>query len=649
MTRPRRVARRADVYCAAAAATLVALAFLVPRILSERARGHLYAGAAPIFGNWLPHMGWGTVPAIALAVLVVRYGPDLAYRLPWRRALLLTWLTAVAWAFALAMVDGWQRGIAGRLTTRDEYLHEVGGVRDIPAMLRGFSGRILDFQPNSWTTHVSGHPPGALLTFVLLDRLGLHGGAWAALLCVLVGCSAAAAVPIAIRALGAPKDAARLGDSGLIDTVAGASSGNSDGRNLDESNSADRGPGNGKSALDILVGRDGDLLRADDSIQESSSAADAVNAGHSAGEVGRAAGQFASDAELRARAVMPFLALAPAVIWIAVSADALFAGVTAWAVALLATATRQRPQWVLTALAAGVLFGFGMFLSYGLVLMAVPAAAVLMARTLRPAVPALIGVLLVVAAFKAAGFWWVDGYHLVVQRYYQGIASERPFSYWVWANLAATVCAVGLAPMAALHRVALGLRLSALWDRPGRRTPTQLTSLPSTVTTSMPGAGTAGAPATWSPEPVGSPVIHPPEIETGSATLRSDPAVKAALSRSAIATAPVMRGPANATSQTTPSTAPAIFRAARAVAVPALRRWQDAVNPVAVLAGAGLLAVLLADLSGLSKAETERIWLPFDVWVLAGAALLPARGVRVWLAVQAAGALVLVHFILTNW
>lgn len=158
MTRPRRVARRADVYCAAAAATLVALAFLVPRILSERARGHLYAGAAPIFGNWLPHVGWGTVPAIALAVLVVRYGPDLAYRLPWRRALLLTWLTAVAWAFALAMVDGWQRGIAGRLTTRDEYLHEVGGVRDIPAMLRGFSARILDFQPDSWTTHVSGHP-----------------------------------------------------------------------------------------------------------------------------------------------------------------------------------------------------------------------------------------------------------------------------------------------------------------------------------------------------------------------------------------------------------------------------------------------------------------------------------------------------------
>lgn len=344
---------------------------------------------------------------------------------------------------------------------------------------------------------------------------------------------------------------------------------------------------------------------------------------------------------------MPFLALAPAVIWIAVSADALFAGVTAWAVTLLAIATRQRPQWVLTALAAGILFGFGMFLSYGLVLMAVPAAAVLVARTLRPAVPALLGVLLVVAAFKVAGFWWVDGYHLVVQRYYQGIASERPFSYWVWANLAATVCAVGLAPMAALHRVALGLRLSALWDRTGGRTPTQPTSLPSAATTSMLGAGIAGAP--WSPEPADSSVAQPPEIATGSATLRSDPIVEAAISRSAVATAPVMQAPATATSQTTPATAPSIFRAARAAAVPAVRRWQGAVNPVALLAGAGLLAVLLADLSGLSKAETERIWLPFDVWVLAGAALLPARGVRVWLAVQATGALVLVHFILTNW
>ena len=39
--------------------------------------------------------------------------------------------------------------------------------------------------------------------------------------------------------------------------------------------------------------------------------------------------------------------------------------------------------------------------------------------------------------------------------------------------------------------------------------------------------------------------------------------------------------------------------------------------------GGGLAAVVLADLSGMSKGEVERIWLPFTPWILlAGAALL---------------------------
>jgi hypothetical protein len=45
-----------------------------------------------------------------------------------------------------------------------------------------------------------------------------------------------------------------------------------------------------------------------------------------------------------------------------------------------------------------------------------------------------------------------------------------------------------------------------------------------------------------------------------------------------------------------------------------------------LLGGAGLAAVALADLSGLSKAEVERIWLPFVPWVLVLAAGLPQIG-----------------------
>ena len=64
---------------------------------------------------------------------------------------------------------------------------------------------------------------------------------------------------------------------------------------------------------------------------------------------------------------------------------------------------------------------------------------------------------------------------------------------------------------------------------------------------------------------------------------------------------------------------------------------------------AALAAILFADLSMLSKAETERIWLPFTVWLTAAGALLPARTQRWWLGLNVIGALLLNHFILTNW
>jgi hypothetical protein len=64
---------------------------------------------------------------------------------------------------------------------------------------------------------------------------------------------------------------------------------------------------------------------------------------------------------------------------------------------------------------------------------------------------------------------------------------------------------------------------------------------------------------------------------------------------------------------------------------------------------AALVAILCADLSMLSKAETERIWLPFTVWLTAAPALLPAKSHRWWLAVNVVGALLLNHLILTNW
>jgi hypothetical protein len=162
----------------------------------------VHASAAPFTAHWLPQAGPGTPPAIAVAAAVVCLSPRFAATTSWPRLLAVTYLAAVGWILALALVDGWQRGLAGRLTTKDEYLSEVGGVADVPAMLRGFAGRILDFQPDSWTTHVSGHSPGAFLVFIALDWIGLGGGGWAAIACVLAGALVAIAVPVTLRTLG---------------------------------------------------------------------------------------------------------------------------------------------------------------------------------------------------------------------------------------------------------------------------------------------------------------------------------------------------------------------------------------------------------------------------------------------------------------
>ncbi|MDQ6658248.1 MAG: hypothetical protein M3Z00_08505, partial [Actinomycetota bacterium] len=79
--------------------------------------------------------------------------------------------------------------------------------------------------------------------------------------------------------------------------------------------------------------------------------------------------------------------------------------------------------------------------------------------------------------------------------------------------------------------------------------------------------------------------------------------------------------------------------------------WGDRAEMLvpATISVAALVAVLTADLSGLSKAETERIWLPFGFYLLAGLALLPRRARRWAVAVQVGCALVVNHLVLTQW
>jgi hypothetical protein len=222
----------------------------------------------------------------------------------------------------------------------------------------------------------------------------------------------------------------------------------------------------------------------------------------------------------------------------------LFAGVLAWGVALLALGA-ARPRLDIPALAAsvtgGLLLGATLFLSYGLVLAGLlPVAVAVATRRVAPLLVAGAGVATVVAAFAAAGFWWLKGYQQVIVRYYQPgeYGLVRPYSYWVWADLACLAVVLGPAGVAGLRRVFTPRRVFTQQGQP---------------------------------------------------------------------------------------------------------------RVLVLLCAAAMLAVLVADLSGLSKAEVERIWLPFAVWLAAAAGLLPPRQARWWLAAQAVLALLVNHLLLTTW
>ncbi|MEV5582319.1 hypothetical protein AB0L39_27650 [Streptomyces parvus] len=195
-----RRARRADLIAAAAGVLLVTAAVLIGRVIQDRDQT-LFAQWPPFLASWDPHLGPGTPAALTMAVLVVAYGPPLADRLPWRGLLAAAWAGSTAWVFSMALIDGWYRGVERRLTTKHEYLRVIDRFADIPATLRGFTDHIVIGEPGNWPAHVAGHPPGATLTFVWLDRIGLGGGAWAAVWCVVVGSSAVLAALITVRVL----------------------------------------------------------------------------------------------------------------------------------------------------------------------------------------------------------------------------------------------------------------------------------------------------------------------------------------------------------------------------------------------------------------------------------------------------------------
>jgi hypothetical protein len=167
-------------------------------------------------------------------------------------------------------------------------------------------------------------------------------------------------------------------------------------------------------------------------------------------------------AEGVARRAAPFLVLGPAAVWQAVSADAMFAAVAAWGMCALALgAVRRSIAW---SLVAGLLLGYAVMLSYGLPLLGFLALAVLVvARSWKPLPWTVLGALAVVGVYAALGFVWWEALPVVHQRQYEGVAHNRPASYWMWGNLAALVFSAGPALGAGLATLRRGADRVVLW------------------------------------------------------------------------------------------------------------------------------------------------------------------------------------------
>jgi methylthioxylose transferase len=428
----------------------IAIVAIVAAIAIPAATGwSVFANAfPPLHAQWAPHVGPGTIPAIVLAVLAIRFGVDVAARLTWRRLLLAAFAVALLWLVSLALVDG-PSGLGAILNSRHEYLQTARSITDVSVTLHEYISRIPVDSVGQWPTHIAGHPPGAVLFFWVLVQLGLGGWASAGIIVILLGATTPVAVLVTLRRLGA---------------------------------------------------------------------------------------------EAAGRRALPFLVMGPAAIWMAVSADGMFAAFAAWGLTTLTLSATARRWWSGAGwgVASGLLLGYCVFLSYGLVLLGVLAVAVLIAaRSWRPLPWAIGGAAAVVAGFAAGGFAWWQAYPVLVERYWAGIASRRPLGYWIWGNLAALAISAGPIVGAGLG-VAL-VRARAIGDRLSEHRVTVLLTLAAAAT------------------------------------------------------------------------------------------------------------ILLADASGMSKAEVERIWLPFVPWLLLGTALLPERWRRWGFAGQIVFALVVQHLLFTGW
>lgn len=187
-----------------AALVLIAAAIVIPALTSWDVR----VSSPPLHAEWMPRIGPGLPVAIALGVLAVLYGQRIAASVRWIHLQLIAFAAALGWLLSLALVDGLD-GIGTILDHRYEYLGTAREVTDFGATLREYIERIPFAHEDNWPVHIAGHPPGALLSFYLLVRIGLGSGLAAGLVVTVIGATIPVAVLGTLRVLGAESFARR--------------------------------------------------------------------------------------------------------------------------------------------------------------------------------------------------------------------------------------------------------------------------------------------------------------------------------------------------------------------------------------------------------------------------------------------------------
>lgn len=190
---------RVALWGGAVAVVLIAAAIAIPALSGWNVRVKSFP---PLHAEWMPRIGPGLPVAIAMGVLAVMFAPRLSARLRWVPLQLIVFGAALVWLLSLALVDG-PGGIGTILNHRYEYLGTAREVTDFGATLREYVERIPYAHDDNWPVHIAGHPPGALLFFYVLVRVGLGSGLAAGLVVIVIGATIPVAVLATLRVLGA--------------------------------------------------------------------------------------------------------------------------------------------------------------------------------------------------------------------------------------------------------------------------------------------------------------------------------------------------------------------------------------------------------------------------------------------------------------